>query len=231
MNIRTILFSLSVVLLFSACAPKSLSIEKVKSISSIGVVSLHGNKIESIERGITIFGNEDTISDISSWKIDKYVVDEVQNILKDRKYKVVPILLTEEQIVNYDSAQTVEFRESFLKKLLDKYNVDALMLLVRGNYVPETYDITRGVAIIKAKALGMEATSIKFNLYLEGTEISNGKFETLHFNHIRAFGELDNSLWIDTTKPITQENLEKIEPKVKELLKGVLSAQIKDIGY
>jgi len=38
-------------------------------------------------------------------------------------------------------------------------------------------------------------------------------------------------LWIDTTKPITQENLEKIEPKVKELLKGVLSAQIKDIGY
>lgn len=74
-------------MIFSGCAQKKISPEKLKTISKIGVLSLHGNSMESIERGLTIFGNEDTVSDISKWEIDKFMSKELKKALEEKNYK------------------------------------------------------------------------------------------------------------------------------------------------
>ncbi len=224
-------FSVLIILGFGGCASKNISPDKLKSISTVGILSLHGNKMEAIERGLTIFGSEDSFSDISLWKIDKYITDEIiSNLSKNKTYTAIPINLPTDKIAQFNLIQENE-KDDFFKKIILKNNVDILLVMTKGNYVPEIHDITRGVAIIKAKTLGMENTAIKTNLYLQGYELENGKIKLLHHNHIHTFGLLENSIWVDTKKPIPNKNLLIIEKEVKKLLSKTIKEAIAKSGY
>lgn len=230
MKIRSLLF-LMIIILFTGCAQKTISPEKLKRISKIGVMSIHGNQIESIERGLTIFGNEDNLTDASSWEIDKFIVDELKKELELRKYTVQPIFLTQNEIIKYDNSDSYKLKQKFLKEIILKYNLDSLLVMVRGYYVPETHDYTRGIAIIKAKALGMENTFAKFNLYLEGSFLEKNEVSDLHSNKIVAFVELENELWINTKESIPSKNLLIIEEIIKKSLSSLINKEIDLIGY
>lgn len=230
MSIKSLLLSLSILFLFISCDTETILPEKLNNISTLGVISIHGNSIQSIERGLTVFGNEKRTNDISSWNIDEFITNETVRILKNRKYKVVPIKLTEKQLIDYYEKDS-KYKQSLLKSLTKKHNIDLLFSIVKGNYVPKAYDTTRGISVIKVKKLGVENTSIKLNIYLEGSKLVDKKREQLHFNHIRLRKPLDNKLWADTTKPIDSKNLKVIEKDVKKLLKSILEYKLEEIGY
>ncbi|MCH9812499.1 MAG: hypothetical protein K0U47_00985 [Epsilonproteobacteria bacterium] len=231
MQLRLIILSIFITLGFSACATK-IAPEKLKKVSSIGIISLHGKKIETIERGITIFGNEDNISDISNWKIDKFITKKIKSILSyNKNYTVKTIDLSPNTINTYLNFKKASEMENFLKKTIEENNIDLLIVMLRGNYVPETYDITTGIAIVKAKSLGMEATNIKLNLYLRGYALKDNKIDLLHHNHLSDIKIIENNLWKDTKKTISDENLTVIEQDVKTLLDKVLKKQLIEIGY
>lgn len=231
MKLKILFFTILIVFGFGGCASKNISPDKLQSISKVGILSLHGNKMETIERGITIFGNEDSSSDISSWKIDKYITEKIiSNLSKNRIYTAIPINLSTEKIVQFNLTQEYE-QDDFFKKIILKNHIDILLVLIRGNYVPEIYDITRGVAIVKAKALGMENTRIKTNLYLQGYELENDEIKLLHHSHIHTFSSLENDIWIDTKQHITSKNLIIIEKEVKKLLSKTIKEAIIKSGY
>ncbi|PLY10532.1 MAG: hypothetical protein C0626_06060 [Arcobacter sp.] len=228
MKFKLVLLSLFAMLFFNACAPQNIPVAKLKSIDSIGVISLHGNEMISLERGLTIFGNEDNITDISAWNIDEYIQKVMLNMLST-KYKVKNIKLSSSQIKEINGEY--EKRLQVLKDILLRNRLDTLILFEKGMIVREHYDTHSGIGLIKAKALGMEATHIKLNMDLLSYEIVEGKIEELHFNDIKTFKEIDNSLWMNTTKPLSKESSKIIEPIVKNLLKDSLLKEFITIGY
>lgn len=236
----------------SGCSQKTISPSQLNTISKIGVLSLHGTKMEAIERGITIFGNEDHVNDISSWEIDDFIQKTLIDNLSKRKLTIVPIKISSKRInslyiddggdgtgfilkalmdLTKDEKKGEKKDENFLKNIMIKNKVDTILLITRGNYVPETHDITRGIAIIKAKTFGLENTTLKLNCYLEGYQLANGELKLLNFNHFRGFTKLENSLWVDTKKTINETNLSKIKPHVEELLTNQITQTMKEAGY
>ncbi|WP_375724072.1 hypothetical protein LXN10_00835 [Arcobacter sp. KX21116] len=232
MKFKLIILSLFVMFFFNACAPKNISPAKLKTISNIGVLSLHGNEMASLERGLTIFGNEDNITDITSWKIDEYIQKEMTNMLSS-KYKITDVILTPFQ--NKEIDEEYEKRIAILKDIIVKNKLDALIIFEKGAIIYEHHDVHRGIGVIKAKTLGFESTYIKLNMNLISYDIVKDKVEQLHFNNIKFKKEslklIENSLWVDTTKPLPIESIKVLEPIVKKMLRESLLKEFKEIGY
>lgn len=228
MKTKMCFFSLFVMIFFSACASQNISPMKLKTISKIGIISCHGNKMDTVERGLTVFGNEDNKADISSWKIDEFVSKEIINLLKN-KYEIQNIYFSDNEKKLYTSTYENELKA--LKSVIIKNKLDALIIFQKGAIIREHHDSVSGIGIVKAKALGMEGTMINLNIDLKSYELKKSKIELLHFNDIKAFKEIENNLWVDTTKTLPLESINKIEKDVKNLLSNSLIKEIKKIGY
>ncbi len=230
MKFNLLILNIIVILGLSGCASKSISPDKLNSISKIGVLSLNGSKMEAIERGITIFGNEDNMNDISNWNIDSFIQKVMADNLSNRNFAVLQLPLSLQEIDTFNSTKGANY-DTFFKQHMIENNVDTLLVLIRGNYVPEIHDITSGIAVIKAKALGMENTALKLNFYLRGYQLTNGEIKLLHHNHISGISNIDNSLWKNTKKPITEKNLITIQKPAQDLLTKSINQTMKSIGY
>ena len=228
MKIKLILLGLFTMVFFSACAPQNIPLAKLKTISNVGVISIHGNEMPSLERGLTIFGNEDSTTDISSWSIDTYIENEMKSLLS-KKYKIKVIHLSSNEIAKMNDEY--EVRRSLIEDLLMRNRLDTLVVFEKGMIIREHYDTHSGIGVIKAKALGLEATHITLNMDLISYSMKEDEVEILHFNDIKSLAELENSLWTDTTQPIPSTSMKTIEVKLKALLHESLLREFQKIGY
>lgn len=236
MKTKIFFFSLFVMIFFSACVPQNISPMKLKTISKIGVISYHGNKMDITERGLkddfiralTLFESENNKADILSWKIDEFVSKEIANILKN-KYEIQNIYFSGNEKKLYTA--TYEDKLKVLKSVIIKNKLDVLIVFEKGAIIREHHDSVSGIGIVKVKTLGMEGTMINLNIDLKSYELRKNKIELLHFNDIKAFKEIENNLWVDTTKTLPQESINKIEKDVKNLLSNSLIKEMKKIGY
>ena len=229
MKKRNLLFVLVMFLGFTGCAPKVISPEALGSISKLGVLSLHGTKMEVIERGITIFGNEDQINDISNWKLDKYLQKEMIKNLKSQKMLLLPLSLATDKInLVYENG---DYFNKELKELMLKNNIDGLLVLQRGPIIPEHGLYTRGVTVIKSKTFGVHSTNIQFNFSLSTYQLIKGEMKQIQMSRFVKSENINNNLWVDTKQPITIVNLEKFESLIKKILMNNLALEMKKSGF
>lgn len=229
MKLKNLLLSIVIFLGFVGCAPKVVTPEIIGSISKLGVISVHGTKMKVIERGITIFGNEDEVNDISSWKLDEYMQKEMLKSLTSNSMQLVPLSFSSQQINAF--YENEESSNTIFKDLMVKNNIDGLIVLHRGPIIPEHGLSTRGVSIIKTKMLGVHGTDILMNFALLTYQLVDNELKVIQFSRFVESEKIDNNLWIDTKNPITEDNLQHIESKVKKTLVDSISGAIKEAGF
>lgn len=223
MRLKILILNGLIVLAFAGCATNVLSPDKLTTVSKVGVMSIHGNSMDAIERGLTIFGNEDTVNNISSWNIDEFIREELIKNFSNTQLTVLPIPLSEEEIIAFSVNPDIHF--DLYKKYMIKHNVDTLLIANKKFYAVD------GIGIVKHKGLGIERTNLLFNLILFGYQLIEGELKLFHFNIIDSGIRINNNLWKDTTKPVSKNNLLQIQKIVKKALSSDISKTMEVIGY
>ncbi len=77
--------------------------EQLSKIDKIGIASLVGSKISYNYVGLTIFNNQDNLYEIENWDIDKYIVNETQNKLKEANSNIdyLPVTISNDSIASF----------------------------------------------------------------------------------------------------------------------------------
>jgi hypothetical protein len=95
MKLFTRLFPLFLVVLLTACATvEPLPKETVAQLKRVGVVSHTGDSLYKQYIGVTVFGNERDLQDITDWKLDETYSEQVAAAVKV-VFKAEPLVLAQ----------------------------------------------------------------------------------------------------------------------------------------
>ncbi len=75
---------LLILLLLCGCAVTAIAPEQLRTIRSVAVISVLGDKFTVKKIGITVFGNDEKEMPIDAWGIDPFVVNKVRSLLAGR---------------------------------------------------------------------------------------------------------------------------------------------------
>lgn len=83
---RQAFFGVIVLLLLDGCMTaanvSTLPPERVSTVKTVGVISVIGDTLGFGERGLFRFDNKDSSPDITSWKLDDFICDQIKASLK-----------------------------------------------------------------------------------------------------------------------------------------------------
>ncbi len=232
MKFKILVLNIAILFGLTGCTTSTaLTSVQLNSISKIGVLATHNGKMEVIERGLTIFGSEDHINDISTWKVNHFIEKEIINNLTNKNLTTVPLSISTEELNLVNNFQLRTEYHDFFKKIMVKNNLNTLLVMICGGYAHNVKVGTSGIALIKAKTLVTEGTYLQLNNNLRTYQLSNDKLEILHDNYVGGIQIVENELWSDTKKSISIENLSKLKKPAEELLRKSIAENMELIGY
>jgi hypothetical protein len=228
------IFVITIALLFGlvGCTTSTaLNSIQLNNISKIGVLSTHNGKMEVIERGLTIFGNEDRANDISDWNINNFIQKEIINNITNKNFTTVSLSISKKELDLLNNFKYTTQYQDFFKKIMVKNNLNTLLVMICGGYAHNVKVGTSGIALIKAKTILTEKTYLQLNNSLRTYQLTNNKLEILHDNYVNGIQPVENELWLDTKKPVLKKNLSKLKKPTEELLKKSITKTMQLIGY
>ena len=226
-------------LLFFLCQcssiPSRIKKEQLKEIKRIGCISLLGDELEVIGRGLTIFDLSGNDLRFPDWKLNTLAIDEMKTLLSNGgEFIYIMVDYDSQQLnkiytktLNYPLSYDISLIQDDLRKLGNKYALDALVVLVKAPFVYFNM-LMRGLGVYSRSAFGIRETDIY--LLTRMVVFGGETMDPIANQNVFDIESLNNDLWSKNLKELTAQQQEILEEKIKELLRKQIPYQLRKVG-
>ncbi len=238
-KISFLTFMLIFTVFVSGCSEKlieKLLYTDTKQISKLGIVSLVGDKLEAAYRDKDQNSVNTKVHDISSWAIDDFIEEESKIVLE--KYTSYDIKVIDAKGIDLnkyygdDNNETTMFVDESIKNLIISNDLDHIVVIELGDYLPEDDIDIVGAGIQKVKKSDFQRLVVVANIHAKMYRVYKNNLELLKQENIAISKKIDSKIWADSNKSLEPGNLYALEKIVKDLLKNrVVKTSLKSLGF
>ncbi len=218
--------------MFNGCAQKLLYTDD--KINNLGILSILGNEFEAAYRDRDQNSVITKVHDNSSWNIDDFIEQDAKEILnKYTSYNIKTIDSTQMEFEQYyKDRNESDFNNTIIKEVMQLNGLDHLIVIERGDYLPDDDIDIVGVGLEKVKVNGTSKLVAVVNIYIKKYALLDNELKLLDSSNITVKKRVDDKLWVDTNRKIESQNLYKLEKIIKDLLKKrVIVLSLKELGF
>jgi hypothetical protein len=217
-------FFLFLFLLVGCATIKPIPQEELNAIHKIGVVSILGDNLKIRFIGTTIFNNFDKDVSVIDWKIDKYVVDTLDEEITQStsmsfqsvEYDIRPLLIT------YDKGNHSDQVKNELEALSKKNELDALIFVKREWFQdPIIHDQdVNGYGMFQRSFLSVKSSAL--HIVASATIYDTKQMTPLGGFYLIDDKEIDNSYFTKDFENLPNDKQKEIEVWMKDAIKKKL---------